>query len=154
MANDPNDPLLADLRRLAGEVDDVPDEVTGYARAALDWRRIDAELAELLSDSRLDPVSAATRSVEGGPRALTFRAGELEIALEISEGRPVVMLGQLAPAAAATIEVQRDDGTTPATAETDPLGRFRLELANRWRIRLLVRPEPPARPIETSWLDL
>ena len=66
MANDPNDPLLADLRRLAGEVDDVPDEVTGYARAALDWRRIDAELAELLSDSRLDPVSAATRSVEGG----------------------------------------------------------------------------------------
>jgi hypothetical protein len=154
MPDNSNERLLADLRRLAGEVDAVPDEVTGYAHAALGWRRVDAELAELLADSRLDPASAATRSGESGPRALTFKAGELEIAVEISEGRPIVMLGQLTPPAAATVEVQRDDGTTAATTETDSLGRFRLELPDRGRIRLLVRPEPPARSIETSWLDL
>jgi hypothetical protein len=154
MPDNSNDRLLADLRRLAGEADAVPGEVTDYARTALGWRRVDAELAELLADSRLDLASAGTRSGEDGPRALTFRAGDLEIAVEISAGRPIVLLGQLAPPAAATIEVQRDDGTTSATTETDTLGRFRLELPDRSRIRLLIRPEPPARMVETSWLDL
>jgi hypothetical protein len=154
MPDDPNERLLAELRRLAGEVDAVPDEVMGYARAALGWRRIDAELAELLSDSRFDPAPATTRSDGGELRALTFRASELEIALEISKGLPIVLLGQLVPPAVATIEVQRDDGTSVATTETDSLGRFRLELPDRLRIRLLVRPDPPARAIETSWLDL
>ena len=72
MTDHPTDPLLDELRRLARAVDPVPDEVTAYARAALGWRRVDAELAELLADSRLEALSS-TRSGAETARSLTFR---------------------------------------------------------------------------------
>lgn len=153
-SNPEDDPLLAELRRLAGVVDPVPDEVTAYAKAALGWRRIDAELAELLVDSRLETL-AATRSVSESARSLTFRASDLDVDVElVPEDDAVSLLGQLAPAASATIEAQRDDGTTVATADADELGRFRLMLEPGARVRLIVRREPPAAPVETSWIDV
>ena len=145
--------MLAELRRLAGIVDPVPDEVTAYAKTALGWRRIDAELAELLVDSRLEAL--ATRSVSESARSLTFRASDLDVDVELqSEEDGVSLLGQLAPAGSATIEAQRDDGSTVATADADELGRFRLMLEPGARVRLVVRREPPAAPVETSWIDV
>jgi hypothetical protein len=152
-SNPEDDPLLAELRRLAGVVDPVPDEVTAYAKAALGWRRIDAELAELLVDSRLEAL--ATRSVSESARSLTFRASDLDVDVELQpEEDGVSLLGQLAPAVSATIEAQRDDGSTVATADADELGRFRLMLEPGARVRLVVRREPPAAPVETSWIDV
>ena len=154
MAESRDDQLMAELRRIANEVDAVPDEVTTYGKAALGWRRIDADLAELLTDSHLGPVSAATRAGDGGPRFLAFKADGLEIDLEISDGPPIVMLGQLAPPVAVTVDVQRDDDTVEATGESDELGRFRIELPRGGKLRLILRREPPAPQIETSWLDI
>jgi hypothetical protein len=152
-SNPEGDPLLAELRRLAGVVDPVPDEVTAYAKAALGWRRIDAELAELLVDSRLEAL--ATRSVSEAARSLTFRASDLDVDVELEpDDAGVSLLGQLAPAGSARIEAQRDDGTTVATADADELGRFRLMLEAGARVRLIVRREPPAAPVETSWIDV
>ena len=152
-SNPEDDPLLAELRRLAGVVDPVPDEVTAYAKAALGWRRIDAELAELLVDSRLEAL--ATRSVSESARSLTFRASDLDVDLELQpEEDGVSLLGQLAPAGSAKIEAQRDDGSTVATVDADELGRFRLMLEPGARVRLIVRREPPAAPVETSWIDV
>jgi hypothetical protein len=148
-----DDPLLAELRRLAGAVDPVPDQVTAYARAALGWRRIDAELAELLVDSQLEAAST-TRSISASERTLTFRASDLDIDVELSLGDGIVLLGQLAPAGAAEVEAQRDDGSTVASAAVDELGRFRLALEPGMRIRLVVRREAPAPPVETSWIDV
>jgi hypothetical protein len=146
---------LDDLRQLAREVDPVPDDVNSFAKAALGWRRIDAELAELLSDSVLESEAhAATRGVARA-RVVTFRASDLELDVEIRPAEPgVALLGQLAPGVSATIDVQRDDGSTVAAAEADRLGRFRAELPEGGRIRLVVRREPPAPSIETSWLDV
>ena len=150
----PDDPLLAELRRLAGVVDPVPDQVTAYARAALGWRRIDAELAELLVDSQLETAST-TRSVSESERTLTFKASDLEIDVELQLGdKEIVLLGQLAPAGAVEVEAQRDDGSTVASAAADELGRFRLTLETGARIRLVVRRDPPAPPVETSWIDV
>ena len=150
------EPILGELRRLAREVDPVPDEVTEFAKAAIGWRRIDAELAELLSDSALTPEAlAATRAGVARARVVTFRARDLELDLEIQETETgIVLLGQLAPPAAAAIVVQRDDSSTAATADADSLGRLRVELTERGRMRLLIRRDPPAAPVETSWLDL
>ena len=154
MAESPDDQLMAQIRQLASEVDAVPDEVTAYGKAALSWRRIDTELAELLADSHLEPASAGTRSGESGRRSLTFKADGLEIALEISDGPPIVMLGQLAPPLILTVDVQRDDDTLEATAGSDALGRFRIELPKGGKLRLVLRREPPAAHIETSWFDI
>jgi hypothetical protein len=157
-ANAPSDrdpeQLLRELRLVVGELDPVPLEVTSFAQAALGWRRVDAELAELLADSALQSESLAmTRSGVAQARSVTFRAVDLEIDLEIRDGDPgVVLLGQLAPPAPAAVEVQRDDSSVAATVEADALGRFRVELAEGGRIRLRVRREPPAAPVETSWI--
>ena len=146
--------LLAELRRLVGRVDPVPVEATAFAQAALGWRRIDAELAELLVDSALESEALAlTRSGVARARSVTFRAPDLEIALEIQDTeRGVLLVGQLAPPAPAAVEVQRDDSSLAASAEADSLGRFRVELAGGGRIRLLVRRQPPAALVETSWI--
>jgi hypothetical protein len=148
------DRLLARLRELTEEIDPVPEEVTSFATAALGWRRIDAELAELLSDSALESESLATRSA-GAARSLTFQAIDLVIALEIQElDAGALLLGQLAPPAVAAIDVRADDGSLVATAVADELGRFRVELAERRRVRIHVRLETSAAPVETSWFDI
>ncbi len=150
----PDDPMLAELRRLAGVVDPVPEAVGAYARAALGWRRIDAELAELLVDSQLE-ASTTTRSVSESERTLTFKSSALGIDVELQPGDDeVLLLGQLAPAGVAEIDVQHDDGSVVATAHADELGRFRFSLTSGARVRLVVRREPPAPPVETSWIDV
>ncbi len=148
--------LLDELRRLVGRVDPVPADATAYARAALGWRRIDAELAELLVDSALESEAVAlTRADHAAARSLTFRAGTLEIVLEIQEtDAGIVLLGQLAPPTAAAVDVQRDDSSLVTSAAADTLGRFRIQLAEGGRIRLLIRREPPEQPVETSWIGL
>jgi hypothetical protein len=152
--DDDHETLLDELRLLVNQVDPVPADVTKFADAALGWRRIDAELADLLSDTALESAVSAA-AVRGGERArsVTFRSSDLEIDLEIqrADGR-VTILGQLAPAGRAWIEVQRDDESTVAPAEADDLGRFRLELAEAGRVRLRVARDEQA-PVETSWIS-
>jgi hypothetical protein len=148
---------MDELRSLLGGADPVPAEVTEFARAALGWRRLDAVLGELLSDSALEADSAALVRSEGDSRWLTFRAGDLAIDVEVrADGAARSLLGQLAPPPArATVEVQAADGAVIATAESDALGRFRLALDAGGRIRLRVSAlDPPAPPVETSWLSL
>jgi hypothetical protein len=151
---DPNDDLLAELRSVIGRVDPVPPEVTEFAQAALGWRRLDADLAELLADSALEADSMAlARGGEG--RWLTFRTDDLTIDVEIqADGNARTLLGQLAPPpATATIEVQSTGGAVVASAEGDPLGRFRLTLESEGHVRLLVLREGAA-PVETSWFSV
>lgn len=150
--------LVAHLRSVLGRVDPVPSEVSDFARAALGWRRLDADLAELLADSALETESTTlTRSGSGGGRWLTFRAADLAIDVEVvTDGAVSILLGQLAPPPVeATVEVQAADGTVAASGEADSLGRFRLALEVGGRVRLRVlRRDPPRAPVETSWLSL
>ena len=150
---DPNDELLDDLRNIFRRTDPVPPEVTEFAQTALGWRRLDADLAELLADSALETNAALARGGEG--RWLTFRADDLTIDVEIqTDGEARTLLGQLAPPPpAATVEVQSTDGNVVASAESDELGRFRLSLAAGGHLRLRVLREGAA-PVETSWFTV
>jgi len=142
------------LRDLFTRVDPVPAEATEFARAALGWRRLDADLAELLADSAL-PTGAATTRGDETERSLTFAAADLTIDLEARRAGDVyTVLGQIAPApASATVEAQGGDGTRLALVESDALGRFRLTLASGGRVRLLVE-RPGATTVDTSWFSL
>jgi len=150
-----DDELLAELRTVMRTADAVPAEVTEFAKAALGWRRLDAELAELLTDSALESAAAATRAGRSGARSLTFRAGEVTLDVEIqSDGAKHVLLAQLAPApTSATVEVQRVDGEVAATGEADELGRIRLSVEGSGSVRLRIAVVGAA-PIETSWFSL
>src|SRR5262245_517270 len=153
-----DDQLLGELRRIATDLDAVPEDVTGFAKAALGWRRIDVELAELLADSAIEQEALGrTRSHPQHTREVTFRASGLEIELEIQQvARGPLLLGQLDPPTSASVEVQRDDGSVAASADADELGRFRIELPAPGRIRLrITQPDPAgAQAIETSWLTV
>jgi hypothetical protein len=147
-----HDDLLGELRRLAHTVDPVPHEVTAYAQSALGWRRVDTELAELLADSWLE-ADALARG-EGTTRHLTFRTADVELDVDVQPSpHGVVMLGQVAPPAAADVDVQRDDGEVIAQASVDELGRLRVEVTAHGRVRLVVR-RAGAAPVETSWFDV
>ncbi len=155
-ARDPDDELIRELRVLLENDDPTPSEVTEFAKAAIGWRRIDAELAELLADTALDAESTLVRSA-GAVRRLTFRSETISVDLEVqAEGAGHRLLGQLAPPpAAAMVEIQTEDGDVVAQATPDALGRFRLILPASGRIRLRVIPsDPPGPPVETSWLSL
>ncbi|WP_329051410.1 hypothetical protein OG738_04360 [Amycolatopsis sp. NBC_01488] len=81
-----DDELLEELRAAAAQADPVPDLVLRQARAALATRDLDAELAELGSDSDL----ATAGAVRGGDvRLLSFESPRVSVELqaEYEEGR-------------------------------------------------------------------
>src|ERR1700760_5104045 len=119
---DERDEALIEQLRNTLQADAVPQSVTEAAKAALTWRRIDAELAELLSDSALDAEPALAR---GGAlvRSVSFSAGATTVDLEIHEdGDGRTLLGQLSPAAPWQGEGQHPEGETPGPAQADSLG--------------------------------
>jgi hypothetical protein len=149
--------LVDELRELFLKVDPVPPLVTQAAKAALDWRRLDAELAELLADSALDAESPALRrGARATLRSMSFSAGRLTIDVEIhGEGADRIALGQLSPPRRATIELQSADQVESTTVESDNLGRFRTKLPATGSIRLRVASDPAgANWVETSWIPL
>jgi len=145
---------MIDQLRDAFGADAVPSRVTEAAKAALTWRRIDAELAELLSDSALDAESALARGASPLVRSVSFSAGGAIIDLEVQldDGRRV-LLGQLSPAMQRTIEIQRADGSESSSSSSDELGRFRIKLDAGGTIRLRIVDEAGA-AVETAWIPI
>lgn len=153
-ASDPDEPLMAELRAFFAEVDPVPPIVTETAKASLGWRRLDADLAELLSDSALEEETFAGARGGGAPvRAVTFGSGTLTIDIEVhvdDQGR--TLLGQLSPPGAGELQIQTT-ADAPLSAETDQLGRFRVRLPAGGPIRLRVLGGE-GHAVETSWITV
>jgi hypothetical protein len=148
------DEALIEQLRSTLQADAVPRAVTDAAKAAFGWRRIDAELAELLSDSALDAEPALARG-EALVRSVTFSAGRTIVELEIHQDRARrTLLGQLSPAATWTVEVQQADGSAAAeSVRSDLLGRFRVALEHGGTIRLRLSGTNDA-VIETAWIPI
>lgn len=155
---DPDELLVADLRALVAAADPVPQIVSEAAKAALGWRRLDADLAELLSDSSLDTGALALARGSGAPvRSVSFSTEQLTVDVDVHvDGERRTLLGQLSPPAAAAIEVQRADDGAPAVARSDRLGRFRVSVPAGRPIRLRVLGARPggAAAVETSWISI
>jgi hypothetical protein len=157
-----HDPLLDELRGLFAKDDPVPPLVTQTAKAALGWRRLDADLAELLSGSTLEDESLALARGAGATlRSMSFSSGPLTIDIEIhgeSDLADRAVLGQLSPPARTTIEVQTAEQWTPTEIHSDEFGRFRIKLPQTiaFRVRVAVGGGDPAAPnwVETSWIGL
>jgi hypothetical protein len=140
-----DDRLLADLRRVLDAVDPVPARSLELARAAFDWRTMDAELAELVADSAIAGDLVAVRA-EGQPRLVAFEHGDDSIELEIHErGQGRLIVGQLDPEQAADVALVRPDRER-ILARADSAGRFSFELAAGGPVML------EALSLRTDWL--
>jgi hypothetical protein len=144
--------LLADLSRLAAVLDPPPESVVQAARETLTWLRVDAELAELLSDSAVEEQQLAL--VRGdGPRVVSFETPGLTIEVEILQDGPRrTLVGQLVPPMAAEVELRREDESR--SADADERGRFRFESVAAGLMRLRIAAVALAGAVETSWIAI
>jgi hypothetical protein len=151
-----DDSLEQELSELLGRADPMPPTVLEAGRAALGWRRLDAELAELLEDSAMASAEPALARGAAAPvRSVTFGTTRWAIDLDVDErGRGRTLRGQVSPPVQATIEVQRQDGTTLASVRADPFGRFVVELESAGTIRLRLSGDPQLGTIETAWITV
>jgi hypothetical protein len=146
----PDEPLLDELRHLF-EQSGPPSRVVEAAKESYTWRTVDAELAELTSDSLVDQPAVQTR----GPsdrRSLTFEAPDLVVEVEVTmSGRQRQLLGQLVPVQPAEIEVNQAGTTTVVHA--DAAGRFMVTGLEARPVSLRCRLAG-RRPVTTEWVLL
>jgi hypothetical protein len=136
------------LREALEDQKKVPRNVIEAAYGAYAWRNIDAELAELTYDSRLeDPALAGVRSQQAPLRALTFASASLTIELEIESNS---LLGQLVPPQPGEVLVSLKDGSRHSVA-VDELGCFAIEPIPSLPFRLQVVGEAS---VATDWIAL
>ncbi len=148
-----DDALLDALRGLAQQEDPVPGEVVLAARSAFAYRRLDAELAELVRDTS-DEVKEllAVRSPVAYARLLTFEASGTIIEVEVdAHAGQLRLLGQLVPAQPAAVEVRHTGGTLAVTA--DEVGRFRAVGIGPGPLSLRCRLAG-GQTVETSWVTV
>lgn len=145
--------LLQDISRVLPVADPMPDHVAAAARAALTMRTIDAELAELLSDSAAEPTLAAARS-HRPVRLLSFATvgGEVEVEMQVETvGDRRNIVGQLLGAASGSLTLDSAAGSTEVSL--DEAGLFTVREIVDGLIRLRCT-STQGRPVATSWVLL
>jgi hypothetical protein len=151
-----DDDLLGHLRRVIAELDPIPEKALLAARAALDWRTLDAELAELIADSAIDEAALLVRG-SGHVRLLAFEAPELTIEIEAEQAADGVLrlTGQLVPPQPAEVAVLHGDALVATRA--DQRGRFSAQGVAPGQVSLRCRLDGgpgAARLVETEWMSI
>ena len=142
--------LLTELREALAARAAVPPEFTAIARSAYAWHHIDAELAQLIYDSRDDAeLSASLRSETAVIRALTFASARFSIEVEVTDD---TLLGQLIPPQPGTVELQTLAGES-TDGEIDEVGCFAVEPKpdGKFRLRFHTNGQPD---VLTGWVTL
>jgi len=154
MSDHDDDLLMAELRRIAAEVDPVPPGVIEAARAAIATRHLDHELAELIADSADADSGLLFESVRGPgmaeSRLLTFDGGGVQVDVDLAPMGPGLrVIGQFT-GAVTECAVERGDGGAVEVA-VDELGRFVVDGVPPGPIRLRYRSEI-GQLVRTAWL--
>ncbi len=144
------DRLLSLLREGLDDADPVPSDVSDFARAALAWRTIEAELAGISYDSGAEAVPSGVRSAATA-RMLSFETDSWTIDIEYnsSTGR---LIGQVDPARELHVELQVAGGTI--VSDTDDLGRFTFDGVLPGPISLIFRTPGDLEVVKTEWTVL
>jgi len=146
--------LMAELRRIAAEVDPVPPGVIDAARAAILTRRLDHEIAELIADST-DANSGLLFEAVRGPgvaesRLLTFDGGGVQVDVDLEPaGAGLRMIGQFT-GPVTECGVEHGDGGA-LEVDVDELGRFVADDVPSGPMRLRYRTEI-GQMVRTAWL--
>ena len=145
--------LLTMLRRVVEVLDPEPEYLREMGRAAFSVRRVDAELAELVSDSSLQ--RELVRSASEDPRLLTFQVGGLFIEVQISrvEARRelIGLVEGLETEGEGRVEIEAARGDM-LSAPLDEFGRFGFDEVPMRLVRFRVLTA--AVDVTTDWVNL
>jgi hypothetical protein len=141
--------IMALLRRGLDQSDPVPSDVTEFAKEALSWRNIDAELAQLSYDSTDETTSNTVRSTASA-RIVGFETGEWMIDLE-HDATTRELRGQIQPAS--RLEVELHVVGAVLVTGTDELGRFSFDGVEAGPVALVIRVEG-GETVKTEWIVL
>ncbi len=142
--------LLQELRAIVSRIDPMPPEIVAAAKAGFIWHTIDAELAQLTSDSVLDADRMAAVRGVATPELLTFESAGLTVEVETAAGPDGVrLLGQLVPAQAGSVEVRHGGGTV--TVDADDMGRFTAAGLRAGPVSLSCRTAAGGLHVATDW---
>ncbi|MDX6279676.1 MAG: hypothetical protein QOH03_747 [Kribbellaceae bacterium] len=154
---DEDDELMAQLSRMAGELDAVPEHVAAAARAAISTRDLDSELAELVADSSATEPELEFELVRRGAadagqdRLLSFDSGDLQVELEVvQDGSNLTLIGQVIGTAPVECSLEYADSRRIALP-TDELGRFLVDGLTGGPIRVRCRSATGA-SVNTAWV--
>jgi hypothetical protein len=146
------DVLELRLRRLAQAAEPVPELLLESARAAFTLRTLDAELAELVHDSAVDPDLVLVRGPgDDAVRMLSFEHGSVAVDLQVSETPAGRELLGLVTGAVGDVEVEQAGGRT--TVALDDAGRFVVQGLATGPVRVHLHAEDGT-AITTSWVTL
>lgn len=141
-----DDDVLLDV--LAETLDETEplrrDLIEAVQSAAFTSRDLNAELADLVSDSAL---SGAGVRDDGGERLLSFAASAMTIDVDLT-GDDVVS-GVIAPSLDVTATLETSDGLLPLAV--DDLGRFTTRTTSR-RLRVIIARRDQPRVV-TEWMS-
>jgi hypothetical protein len=142
--------LLRELRAIVSRIDPTPPEMVAAAKSGFIWRTLDAELAQLTSDSVLDADRMAAVRGVAAPELLTFEAAGLTVEVETAAGPDGVrLLGQLVPPQAGSVEVRHTGGTV--TVDADDMGRFTAAGLQAGPVSLSCRTAADGLHVATDW---
>ena len=144
-----DDELLERLRHVLDAVDEPRTRATDAAKAAIGWRDIDAELAQLVFDSRVDDAEPEL-VMRGNPaetHQLTFSTDEITIDIALTNGG---LVGQVIPIGSATVElVQRN--AEPRLTHTDEFGAFSIDRIEAGPTTIVVRSTDGGWSVRAAW---
>lgn len=144
-----DDALMDALRRSAQANDPPPNHVLEAARAALDTRRLDEELAALLVDSAAQ-VAEAVRG-EDDVRLLAFGTSRVSVELHLEYLRTGISLRGLVSGGSGEVTIEQRGGSR--TLPIDAEGWFAATDVPRGATRMRLRTADAA-PVSTSWVLL
>lgn len=140
--------LLAELGEALHTAGEVPERFIAAGKAAFAWRSVDAELAALAEEMSGGTAPAGTRAEHAVVRALSFRAANLSIELEVTAE---AILGQIVPPSAGRVEVQTQAGAERETT-VDDSGWFTIRPLPSTMFRLQLRTG--SGDVVTEWITL
>jgi hypothetical protein len=146
--------LAREPRSRRGRWDSVTPGAVEAAKAAIQWRTTDSELAELAKLVEPPLACHPAQMAPRGPRPmmLSFQAAALDVDIDVipSDGRRR-LVGQLAPPRSGPVEVHHSGGSL--RVEADDVGRFSVEGVEPGPVSIRCEPhEGGGGPVvETDW---
>ncbi|MEO6653325.1 MAG: hypothetical protein ABIP17_11785 [Ilumatobacteraceae bacterium] len=143
MTDQSDDAMLQRISEAFDHTEPIPDHLGAAARDAFDWRRADAELAELLFDSANDDL-VGVRGASSDRRSFRFGTDDYVIRVHLTTATMIVMVE---PPLSVPCRVVGDRSV--ADDVTDEYGELAVD-APEFPVRVEV--DLPAGTIVTPWI--